>query len=268
MNNEPALSAPLTAANEPALLAIVPKTDRAADTKPAVGPLRSGDPLRHLHTRAAQRYANIEAYTAHLQRRERVKGKMQPEEEMFFKFRNQPWSVYFKWVGREHKGREVIFVKGQHDNKIHTLTAAGDGLLGSGKHWAVSLDNLLVKANSRHAITESGVGVLIERFGDLLDRIERGDPTAGRMTYLGEVRRPEFDAPVEGVMQNIPPGSENGMSQGGQRLWFFDPVLNFPLLTITTDANSQELEYYCYHRFQVSVRLSDNDFNPNTLWRR
>jgi hypothetical protein len=187
---------------------------------------------------------------------------------MLFKFRNQPWSVYFKWVGNQHKGREVVYVKGQHENKIHTLTAAGDGLFGAGKHWALSPDNVLVKANSRHSITESGVGVLIERFGELIDRMERGDPSTGRMTYLGEVQRPEFNAPVSGALQQIPPGVEKGMAQGGQRQWFFDPVYCLPLLTISTDASGQELEYYCYHSFQVSAQLSNDDFNPTTLWRR
>jgi hypothetical protein len=264
----PPLTPPVKEAKEAALLAPVPHADAVEETKPLAAPTNAGNPLRSLYTRAAQRYASIEAYTAHLKRRERVNGKARPEEEILFKFRKQPWSVYFKWVGSEHRGREVIFVKGQHEGKIHTLTAAGDGLFGAGKHWALLPDNILVMANSRHSITESGVGVLIDRFGDLLDRIERGDPTAGAVSYLGGVRRPEFDAPVEGVQQNIPPGAEKGMDRGGQRLWFFDPELNLPLLTITTDSGGQELEYSCYHHFLVSVRLSDADFNPNTLWRR
>jgi hypothetical protein len=267
-DSEPALAPPLTTEKESASLALIPNAVVKAETKPTPPSAKSGDPLRNLHARAAQRYATIETYTAHLRRRERVNGKMRPEEEIFFKFRNHPWSVYFKWVGSQHRGREVIYVQGQHENKIHTLTAAGDGLFGAGKHWALSPDNPMVKANSRHAITESGIGVLIERFGELLDRIQSGDTSAGRMTYLGEVRRPEFDAPVEGVMLNIPRGAEKGMLRGGQRLWFFDPVLNFPLLTITTDANGQELEYDYYSRVRVSEQLSDDDFNPTKLWRR
>jgi hypothetical protein len=102
----------------------------------------------------------------------------------------------------------------------------------------------------------------------LLDRVERGDPAAGAVSYLGAVRRPEFDGLVEGVRQTIPPGVEKGMALGGQRLWFFDAVLSFPLLTITTDAGGQEVEYNCYQNVQTSVRLSDGDFNPHTLWRR
>lgn len=263
-SDNPSVAPPLTAAKEPTVATPIPNAAPVAEAKPT----SSSNPLRSLHARAAQRYAGTDSYTALLTRRERLKGRMQPEEQMVFKFRQQPWSVYFKWVGNEHKGREVIFVKGQHDGKIHTLTAAGDGFLGAGKHWAVSPDNMLVKANSRHAITESGVGVLIERFGELLDRIERRDPAAGTMTYLGGVRRPEFETAVEGVRQHIPPGVEKGLEQGGQRLWFFDPVYSFPLLTITTDLAGQELEYYCYHRFQVSAPFSDADFNPKALWGR
>ena len=55
-----------------------------------------------------------------------LNGIVRPEELMHFKFRKQPWSVYFKWLGPEGRGREAIYVQGKYDNKLHTLLAAGD----------------------------------------------------------------------------------------------------------------------------------------------
>ncbi len=68
----------------------------------------------------------MNSYIAHFRRREVVNGKAKPEELMLIKFRQPPWSVYFKWLGTEGHDREVIFVGGKYDNKLNTKLAAGD----------------------------------------------------------------------------------------------------------------------------------------------
>ena len=107
--------------------------------------------LRELYNQAALRFATIDSYVARLRRREQVKGKDQAEELILFKFRKQPWSVYFKWLGEQSHDREVIYVKGQHGDMIHTLLAAGDmPLAPAGKHMALAPDNIFVRSASRH----------------------------------------------------------------------------------------------------------------------
>ena len=39
-------------------------------------------------------------------------------------------------------------------------------------------------------------------------------------------------------------------------------------LVITRDETDHEVEYYCYDHFQYPVKLDDDDFNPDKLWRR
>jgi len=34
-----------------------------------------------------------------------VNGRPRPEETLIFKFREDPWSVHFKWLGQEDQGR-------------------------------------------------------------------------------------------------------------------------------------------------------------------
>jgi hypothetical protein len=225
------------------------------------------DALRGLYRQAAERYAAIDSYIVRLRRREQVNGKDNPEEVLLLKFRKQPWSVYFKWLGPEKHGREVVYVKGQHGNKIHTLLAAGDmPFMPAGKRISLDPDNALVRSSSRHSIQEAGVGVLLERFGELLDGMDKGDFRRGTLKYLGPLKRPEIDTPGEAVEQTIPAGSEPQMPRGGRRLWLFDPNLKFPVLVITQNEIGHEVEYYCYDRFQFPVRLDDDDFNPDKLW--
>ncbi len=222
--------------------------------------------LRELHRLAAESYASVDSYIVRLRRREQINGKDRPEEVLLFKFRKQPWSVYFKWLGNEGCGREVTYVQGRYDNKITTLLAAGDmPFMPAGKRIALAPDNAFVRSSSRHAITEAGVGHLINSFGQLVEGMAKGDPRQGTLRYLGVQKRPELEKPGEMVEQKIPPGAEPQLPHGGRRLWLFDPANHFPVLLLTYDEAGHEVEFYCYDRFQYPVKLDDDDFNPDKL---
>lgn len=224
--------------------------------------------LRSVHKKAAAKYATIDSYIARLRRREQINGKDKPEELMLFRFRKQPWSVYFKWMGIEGHNRECVYVKGRYGNLIHTLLAEGDVMLmPAGKKISLAPDSSLVRARSRHAITDAGIGEMIEHFGKVLDALETGDKRYGTMKYLGQLQRPEFEKPHVAVEQVIPPGAESPLPQGGSRLWLFDPESGLPVLLITTDHTNHEVEYYCYDRLQYPVKLDEDDFNPDKLWK-
>jgi hypothetical protein len=229
-------------------------------------------PLRELYRLAASRYASVDGYVVRLRRREVVGGKHGPEEIILVRFRKEPWSVYLRWIGTEAKNREVVYVKDRHGNQIHTLTSPSDtplGSLGAGKHVQMPPDHPMVLARSRYPITETGVGALLDRYARVLEAIERGDTRRGTLKYLGQVKRPEFDTPVEAVMHLIPPGAEPTLPHGGQRFWFFDATnLHFPVLTVTQDDRGAEVEYYCYDNFLFPARLRDDDFDPDRLWKR
>lgn len=233
-------------------------------------PMTANDlaPLRSLYRRAEERYCKTDYYMAHLRRREQVKGKSKPEELILFKFRKKPWSVHFTWLGIEGHHREVIYVQGKFGNLIHTLLAAGDmPLMPAGKRVSLAPDNLFVRSASRHAINEAGLGSTIENFGKVLDSLESGDKKYGTMKYLGLLKRPEFEKPMDAVEQIIPPDCENHLPKGGSRMWMFDTDSRFPLLVVTYDHTNQEVEYYCYDRLQFPSKLDDDDFNPDKLWR-
>ena len=131
----------------------------------AAGDISSSEPLKELHRLhklAAEQYAKMDSYIARLRRREQVGSKQNPEEVLCFKFRKDPWSISLKWLSAEGKGREVVYVKGKYENKLHTLLAAGDmPLTPAGKRISLPVDSMLVKSASRHEITDAGIGALI-----------------------------------------------------------------------------------------------------------
>jgi hypothetical protein len=236
---------------------------------PVKGELPATVTVRSLYQKAVQKHQTMDSYIMRMRRREVVGAKARPEELILVKFRREPWSVYFKWIGKEAKGREVIYVKGRPGNEIHTLTAAGDvPLLGAGQHFSISADSPLVKARSRYPITEAGLGTTIQKFGAIVDGFEKGDRRQGTLKYLGRVQRPEFAEPVEGVEQAVPPHSDPLLAGGGRRWWYFDARHGLPTLIITHDDIGREVEYYCHDHIQTPVRLDDDDFNPDKLWKK
>jgi hypothetical protein len=222
--------------------------------------------LRGLHRKAVEHYAAIDSYKARLRRREQVNGKDMPEELIEFNFRKQPWSVHMKWIGPEAQGREVVFVKGHYENKIHTLLAPTDPRFPlGGKVVSLPPDSPLVRSRARHAITDAGIGSIIDRFGQLLDREESGVSRA--LAYGGVQKRPEYDGPLEMVEQVIAVGEESLLPVGGRRWWFFGSTSGLPVLIITAESNGHPVEYYCFDRLQYPVGLDNDDFDPAKLWK-
>ena len=231
---------------------------------PTVPPAPPANPLptlRQLQQAAAREYATHPSYIVRLTRREFFNGKHQPEEVVLFKFRKEPFSVYLKWIGTVNKGREVIYVKGKHGGKIHTQLAPGEMPLMP-RHIALDPNSGLVRNSSRHAITEAGVGTLIEHFGAVLDALEKGDTSKGTLTYLGPQKRPEFTGPLDAIEWKLPPGVDPTLPRGGRRWCFLDRQRPLPVLIITHDERGQEVEYYRYDVFNF-VALDDEDFNPD-----
>jgi hypothetical protein len=224
---------------------------------------------RQLVSDAQKKYAGIDSYIARLTRREVVGTKPSTEEVMLFKFRKQPWSVYFKWLSKEGMGREVVMVQGQHESKLHTLLAAGDiPFVPAGRRMALAPDNVLVRSATRHPVTDAGIGASIDYLGTVLSAVERGDRKQGSLQLVGPVERTEFDRPVYGLEHTLQAGLDPSLPKGGRRLYFFNPENQLPTLIIAKDERGQEVEYYFHDRLLPNVKLDDDDFDPDRLWNK
>jgi hypothetical protein len=250
---------------------VTPATFRQDEKTPGNDAPRPTDleQIRRLATEAAQQYASIHSYIARLRRREVVNGREKPEEVLMFKHRRQPWSIHFKWLSDEGKGREVVYVKGQYEDKLHVLTAAGDiPFMGAGHRLDLDPNSPMVRAANRHHITEAGIGNNIQTFAARLDAVASGKAPGMTLKYLGPTPRPEYPVPLEGVECRVPPGRDADLPNGGIIQTYFDPDTKFPVLYLIYDPSGRQLEYDCYDRFQLGVRLDDDDFNPDKLWGR
>jgi hypothetical protein len=117
-------------------------------------------PLRLIYE-AAQTFQNVRDYSCLFIKREQVQGRLQPEQLVAMRARNQPFSVYLRWLGpKPLVGQEACYVAGRNGG---LMRARSPGLLGA-VGW-VSLDPRDPRAMqaNRHPITEAGIGNLITR---------------------------------------------------------------------------------------------------------
>ena len=60
-------------------------------------------------------YEDVISYTATFYKQERVGNKLLDEERIELKFQ-RPHKVYMRWVGKAHKGREALYVRGENED--------------------------------------------------------------------------------------------------------------------------------------------------------
>src|SRR5262245_46265903 len=231
---------------------VAPPSADAAPTEPAAN-------LRRLLKQAESECATLDSYICRMTRREQVGGSAKPEEMMLFKFRKQPFSIYFKWIGAENKGREVAYVKGQFEGKLHILMSPGGSVM------SLAPDSFLIRRSSRHPVTEAGVFSIVEKYATAVAAMDKGQRS---LRYLGVTKRPDFDegTTLEGAEDDLPPGADPNLPHGGKRQLYFHTANHLPVLVITKDERGQEVEYYRFDRFQARVKLDDDDFNPQKLF--
>ncbi|MCA9055982.1 MAG: DUF1571 domain-containing protein [Planctomycetaceae bacterium] len=113
--------------------------------------------------RGVERFRDIDSYKFTLTRQERVGGDLLPPQVMDVKLRHAPFSLYMKWLAGEGagvKGRQLLFVEGQNDDKLIILPGGLAGRLTGALE--LSLDDPLVTAEARHPANECGLLRLAE----------------------------------------------------------------------------------------------------------
>jgi hypothetical protein len=252
-----------------------PATPATPAPKPAAVPeppeLDASQSIRKLLDAAGRRYADVPSFEAHLTKREVVNGKPLPQDEITYRFRKAPLSVFMKVLSPEGQGREVMYVQGQFDGKIHLITGKGDNrLVGVGFKTSMNPDDKQATAKSRYRIYEAGFG---RTLAGLAKALAPADGSRPAVKSLGLVQRPELPYALEGVEMPIPSGEDPTLPRGGVRRAYFDtkpdsPGYLLPILVVTTDAAGKEVEYYHFSQMKVPGGWTDADWNPATLGKR
>jgi hypothetical protein len=204
-------------------------------------------------------FTRVKDYMGTLVKEERVGGKLQPEQYITLRVRQQPFSVYLKWTGpKAFDGQEAMYVAGKNDNKMR---AKSTGLAGMVGFVSLEPNDPRALAQSRHAITETGIGHLIDTLSRGYER-DRQAPGQVQATYRDFMFQGKQVAGVETVHR-----VNNGQSYCYRTVVFFDKQTKLPVRFEAYDwptaggpPGGEKLECYSYVDLKFNVGLNDAAF--------
>jgi Protein of unknown function (DUF1571) len=205
---------------------------------------------------------NVRDYTATLIKQERIAGQLNPEEVAFIKVRNQPFSVYMKFLAPEDlKGQEALYVEGANEGNL--LGHAGSGAKALIGTVSIPPTGPIAMFGQRYPITELGLANLVQRLIEVGEHDEQ----------LGECSVWQHDDAKVGDRPCISftvlhPTKRAGLLFHIARI-FVDKELMVPLHYEAYDWPEKPgeppplLEQYTYARLRMNPGLTDDDFDQN-----
>jgi len=199
----------------------------------------------------------VRDYQCLIIKREQLNGA-ELTQTMEMKLREEPFSVYLKFQ-EPNPGREILFVKGQNENKL--LAHEGSGIKALVGTVSLALDSPQVRAENRHPITEIGMR-------NLIDKVIAGWEYEGQfgestVQYFPEAKIGGISCPAIECMH---PQPRRQFKFHLTRL-YIDAQSNLPVrvenYAFPTAPGQQPplVEEYTYVKVQTNVGLTNNDFS-------
>lgn len=199
-------------------------------------------------------YAAVHSYTARFVREERIGGSLRPREEALIKFR-RPGHVYLRWIAGPPKGREILFVEGRDDDNVLIHEPAGLARLFT---VVMAPDSSRVLRDSRHPITDLGLGPLVEL-------IVRNARRALRENELAVVDRGMVDEQgrAERRLELVLPRDPAKGYYCRRALISVDRFTGLPTEVRIFDWDDRFVASYAYRDLRLGAELTALDFNPD-----
>ncbi len=199
----------------------------------------------------SKRYENVKDYTALYEKEEKAisKGERQTIKLAFRK----PFDIRMDWLDDKGKiDQTAIYQKGKNDDKV---AAKKSGMLGS-MAGTLKLDptDPLALEDSKHPITEAGLGVLIEHI------IAESKNPQTKINYLGEEKTDDGRAAYKVEMSNPNGPNLTGVSSARKAFVWIDKELLLPIKVEIYDANGVLLERHVFRDLKPNANLTDKTF--------
>ena len=197
---------------------------------------------------------NLDDATFLFVRRERIKGKLTKEEQIYTKYR-KPHDIYMRWDGGQYIGRELLYRKNWNNGKLKVKPSKFIPSL------SLDPDGTLATRGQRHPVYNMGfvynVGLIIE---DQRRIRQKGHPVdinlAGNKDVLG-TNSPCFEVHL--------PKAVDPEFYAYRVLICVDPISNLPNRFQSWDIEDGTMvmvEDYQFGHIEVNQGLSDEDFDP------
>lgn len=210
-----------------------------------------------------EKFARIDDYTATLYKQERIGGELLDGETVSIKLRHKPFSVYMKWITGD-KGRQVIYVDGQNDDRMLVQLGGIKGrLLGT---LTIDPTSSQAMAETRHSIRRAGLLALAQKTLEYRERdLERG---VGCQCAIHD-NQSLNDRPCYVFITTWDSPEYNETYR--KSVLYIDKELSMPVCvqnyTWAVDANPETIdedtliEFYSYSNIKIGQDLADADFD-------
>jgi hypothetical protein len=202
--------------------------------------------------------AEIDGYTATVEKQERIDGKLGAPEVIALKVRHAPAALhlrYLRWLAGPHKGRQLLY--NPQCLGMDKVRAREAGLLGV-LPVTIGIDSSLARRGTRHRLTEVGLLPLVQ----MMEREHlRGAPrneivrrNLGISALAGQ--------PVYGVERTMP--RDPGRGFYAHRSVHRSDYLRALEVEIEVFGFDEQLdERYTYRDIDTAARLGDEEFDPS-----
>src|SRR5512134_1995984 len=197
-------------------------------------------------------YDRVTSYTAVFHKRQRVAGKLLPEETILLKYR-KPLSLYMRWIKAPYKGSELLYVAGWNQDRIR---AHRGGILRFITRDLDPTDPGLMAGNLR-PVTSTGIGYLLDTVATNIRKAIK----VGELTFSERGQEKVYGRSTR-VLEVVFP-KERAKDYDGRRFIVNQDVESKILVRIRVhDRDDQLVEEYGYENLELNAPLTDADFDP------
>jgi hypothetical protein len=205
------------------------------------------------------RYQAVRDYTCTFFKRERIDGRLNPEQVLTMKVRTHPQSIYLKFQ-QPSAGREAIYVVGRNGGKVLAHDVGLTKLL-AGTLWLEPTCGRAMQ-DCRHPITEAGIGPLLTKLKTRWSR--EWEPTESVAFRADQPVGPRRCTLIE----TTHPRPRPDLMFYRVRV-FIDNQLGLPIRFEAYDwprpgqSEAELVEQYTYADLKLNVGLDDDDFDES-----
>ena len=208
---------------------------------------------------ASRAFQGVRDYSCVFVKQELVNRQLQPENVIAMRVRNQPFSVYLRWIApKSSVGQEVCYVAGRNNGQMRVHSP---GVLGAFGFQSIDPKDPRALATSRHQINEAGIGNLIERFRRTWEGERQWNRTQVRIADYEYNKRPCTR------VETIHPDRLNGQFASFRTVIYFDKETRLPIRLESYDwpvaggpRDGVLEEMYSYVDLRFNIGLTDDHF--------
>lgn len=193
-----------------------------------------------------------------LQKQERLQGELKDQEVIDVHFREEPHSVYMRWLKNPGQAKRVVYVKGQNNDNMHVMPKRLGGLFLVERH----VEGEDARASGRYTLKQFGLKLAMQRSYAAYSNAEKAD--ALHVEYLGKRKVKEAGNRECWVIHRTKYAKpeEDGI---GQSTLFFDTETWLQVGSILKTKDGKLLGEYFFRDIRLNLEFDKDLFTKDGL---